>query len=151
MSSSFNTEIIVSYLADEWATRLPVLENYLWATFDYSPVRPQKVERLFICVMADADVASNNIGGLYAQKWVLTHGVLEAVPLDFAYDEMYVTDESGDMFLSPSFLFCCQNDVVLLSERYGPSLVHRSRGTWIVRGEFPTIEWTTLWRSTPND
>jgi hypothetical protein len=96
--------------------------------------------------MADGNVASGDIGGKYSRKWVLREGVLRLVPLDYAYDEMYVQDQNGETYVSPSFLFCVEGDEVLLSERYGPSLKHRLRGR-IQSGRQSQIEWTSIWKS----
>lgn len=142
-----NTYFVIHNLVDLWKERLPCLHDYLQATFGYSPVEPLEVTRLFLAQMADGDITTDNMGGVYSLKWVFSRGVLQAVPLDFAYDEMYETDPTGNLYLSPSFLFCHQEDVVLLSERYGPSLKHRVRGHLVNHGKKATIEWKTIWRS----
>lgn len=146
MVASTNTVLVLHNLVEQWAARLPVLGAYLEATFSYRPVEPIKVKRLFIAEMADGDVMNGNIGGLYAMKWVLKGGILEPVSLDYAYDEMYETDQTESLYLSPSYLFCHQDDVVLLSERYGPSLKHRLRGRLVSIDKQPTIQWETIWR-----
>ncbi len=86
---------------------------------------------------------------MYLRKWVLRAGVLQLVPLDYAYDEMYLQNQNGETYLSPSFLFCLEGDDVLLSERYGPNLKHRIRGRIRADGK-PSIDWTSVWRSCVN-
>ena len=139
-----NIDFVLRNLVDLWTARLPALADYLQATFCFTPVRPLEVSRLFIAQMADGDVATGNIGGLFSRKWVLRGDVLESVALDYDYDKMYDTDQADEIYLSPSFLYCYQGDAVLLSERYGPGLKHRLRGQIVNIGQ-PSIEWVTLW------
>jgi hypothetical protein len=141
-----NTDIVLQTLVDLWVERLPSLAHHLQDTFGYSHPSSFTVDRLFIAQMADGNVASGDIGGKYSRKWVLREGVLRLVPLDYAYDEMYVQDQNGETYVSPSFLFCVEGDEVLLSERYGPSLKHRLRGR-IQSGRQSQIEWTSIWKS----
>ncbi len=149
MKDAPDTEIVLQALVAMWLARLPRLREYLQSQFGYSLDRPYGCKRLIIAMMADGDMKTNNIGGLYSSKWVLVDTSLEAVSLDFAYKEMYDTDQSGDLYVSPSFLFYLEGNEVLLSERYGPGLKHRLRGRVVSPAPSPTIEWTTIWSSAP--
>ena len=107
-----------------------------------------KFKRLFICEMADAEVSAGDIGHNFARKWVLVNGVLEPVALDYAYKEMFDLDESWRLYVSPSFFYARDADVVLLSEHYGNGLTHRRRGQILANDQVLQIEWKTLWCST---
>ena len=148
MNFSKDTNLVLSNLLTLWTARLDELPNYLNANFSYSIGSFPTIKRLFIAEMSNGDVLKDNIGSEYAHKWLIVASSLVSVSLDYAYDEMYETNASGEVYLSPSYLFCHQGNVVLLSERYGPSLKHRLRGTIIPNGEQCTIEWISLWRST---
>jgi hypothetical protein len=61
---------------------------------------------------------------------------------------MYKTDQADELFLSPVFIFFFDGHQVLLSERFGPRLIHRLLGD--IRGEANkfVIDWSTVWCST---
>ncbi len=141
------SDIVLDAFVAEWRVRLPKLAEYLNEQFGYVMTHPLSVERLVICEQADGTVMPENIGGRFRRKWVVTEGSVREVSLDFAWREMYDTDDSGVIYVAPSFLFCCQDDLVLLSERYGSGLTHRLRGRIIdARTQTQRIEWTTLWK-----
>jgi hypothetical protein len=145
MSDFMDSTSIVQYLVSVWVARLPSLGQYLHEQFGCPLVQPHQVKRLFIAQTADGDLAAGNIGGVYSSKWTYTEGILEQVQLDYAYREMYETDASGELYVSPSFLFFCDQGAVLLSERYGPTRKLRLRGRVISTEEPIAIEWLTLW------
>ena len=145
--SNPTSDIVLAMLVAEWQVRLPRLGEYLNEQFGYVVTHPLAVERLIICEQADGTVIPENIGGRFLRKWIVLGGSVRVVPLDFAWKEMYDTDDSGAIFVSPSFLFCCQDDLVLLSERYGGGLRHRLRGRVIDDGFQRGVEWTTLWNT----
>ena len=128
---------------------LPNVTEYLRNQFGFSLDPAHRFKRLFICEMADAVVSADNIGSMYAHKWVFADDDLDEVALDFAYNEMYETDESESVFVSPSHLFALDASAVLLSERYGPGLRHRRWGRILVDKESVQIEWETLWSLGP--
>jgi hypothetical protein len=150
MDEYINADIIVNYLTRLWSERLPHLSQYLDEHFRFFVTPQQRVRRLFIAQMGDGNVTTGNIGGVYCSKWVMSEGSIEKVPLDYAYQEMYETDSTGEIFLSPSFLFCFDQNAILLSERYGPSLKLRLRGQVVQNGQEPTIEWAKLWSTADN-
>jgi hypothetical protein len=140
------TDIVLEGLVGEWQARLPRLAEHLKTEFGYVVTHPLAIKRLFICEQADGTVVPENIGGMVRRKWVVQDECVREVPLDFAWKEMYDTDDSGIIYVSLSFLFCCQDDLILLSERYAAELRHRLRGQIIRRGPKPGIEWKTLWK-----
>ena len=141
------SDIVLATLVAEWNARLPRLAEHLNEQFGYVVTHPLAIERLFICEQADGTLIPENIGSRFLRKWVVKGDDVREVPLDFAWKEMYDTDNSGGIFVSPSFLYCCQDDLVLLSERYGGNLTHRLRGKIVDNGMQPVIQWTTSWKS----
>ena len=138
------TDIVLATVIADWHVRLPRLAEHLTEQFGYVVTHPMAVERLIICEQADGTVIPENIGHLFLRKWVvLGRSDPREVSVGFSQKEMYDTDDSGVIYVSPSFLFCCQDDMVLLSERYGCGLKHRLRGRVVDDG----IQWTTLWKS----
>ena len=140
-------DIVLAAVVAEWQVRLPRLAEYLSEQFAYVVTQPLAIKRLFICEQADGTVDPENIGGMFRRKWLIQGECVREVPLDFAWNEMYETDDSGIIYVSPSFLFCCQDDLVLLSERYAAGLKHPLRGRVIDGGPKPRIEWETLWKT----
>lgn len=141
------SDLVLESLVGMWNARFPMLADYLLTNFGYRSTLSLPISRLFIAQMADADVAAGNIGGLYLRKWVLRDGILDRVAINYDFDKMYETDPTDTIYLSSSFLYCHQGDSVLLSERYGPGLIHRLRGHVIKSGPQPIIEWVTLWKT----
>jgi hypothetical protein len=145
MSTPAEAVVIARYLAAMWNRILPNAGEYLHRQFGFPLAPVHRFLRLFICQMSDANVSTNDMGGMYARKWVMANDSLDEVALDFAYNEMYDTDESDNVFASPSYLFGYDSSGVLLSERYGPQLILRRRGKIIADSEPLEIEWQTLW------
>jgi len=129
---------------------MPTLNDFLLREFNCMPSPGYQYNRLFICEMADAIVAEANIGHDFSRKWVFANGVLTKVPLDFAYKEMYATDESEKVYVSPSYLFAVDSDCILLSERYGHGLKRRRLGRIQHAEPSVQVEWETLWSSGVN-
>jgi hypothetical protein len=138
---------VAQTLLDFWITIHPVIAEYLKDQFGFPERFPVFFRQLIICEMADAAVSKTNIGGIYARKWVSDGQTLVPVAVDFAARTMYETDASREVYLSPSYLFAHENDIVLLSERYGPHLIHRRHGRIIGVGTLYQIEWQSLWRT----
>ena len=148
MNTNFYTNLIIRHITDTWAKRLPNLAQFLFEQFGYPPTWTHEVKQLFIAEMADGDVAAGNIGGLYAAKWIFEEGVFKEVALDYHYREMYNTDPSDNLYLSPSFLFCYGQGQILISERYGPALKRRLRGKIIGDQDSIKVEWVALCSTT---
>ena len=150
MQESVDIDAVVRYLVDFWKKIVPNAVEYFHRQFGFSLSPSRRFNRLFLCQMADADISSGNIGHLFARRWIFADDMLEEVPLRFAYKEMIETDESGDLFLSPAYFFGCDAGTILLSERYGSSLIHRRLGQIVSNVHPLQIEWETLWTGGPN-
>src|SRR5262245_7478751 len=94
-------DILLAAIVAKWQVRRPRLAEHLNTEFGYVITHPLAVERLIICEQADGTVIPENIGGRFRRKWVVSDGILREVPLDFAWNEMYDTDESGVVFVTP--------------------------------------------------
>ncbi len=149
MGTEIDSEVIARYLVEIWKATLPDVADYLRRQFGYSLDPAHQFKRLFICEMADAEVSDGNIGGRFARKWVFVNGALEEVALNFAAKEMHEKDESEVVYISPSYFFGLGLPFVLLSERYGPSLLHRRLGLILSGQPSLRIEWETLWCARP--
>ena len=73
---------------------------------------------------------------------------IREVPLNFEWQTRWNTDESDTYYLMHAYSFVAEGGELLLSERYGPGLVHRSRCR-LVPGPRLTAEWTTCWHTGP--
>jgi hypothetical protein len=138
------SDIVLQCLIDEWQVCLPNLAQYLKDTFGYDVARPLRVDRLFISQPADGNMATRNIGSMADAKWVVRGSVVERVPTNYASREVWLTDESGILYRSPSYLYFSAGGEVLLSEHFGHNMLHRRSGK-LIGGTTPRIDWSTLW------
>src|SRR5262245_57134049 len=90
-----------------------------------------------------------NLGRVAAAAWVVEGGVAVPVPVNHEWERMYATDPSDTFYLRPSYLFYRDGGEVLLSERYGPRMTHRSCGRVSSAGGAWQMEWTTRWHTGP--
>lgn len=146
MTVQIDTSLVLRNLTDLWMERLPRLAEHITLTFGVVIPALSHLNRLFMA-HTDGDVPTRNIGGRWSQKWLLENGILEEVALNYEYAEMYQTDSSDEVYITPSFLFCFDNTTVLLSERYGPHLTHRLIGRLSHTNAMSGFEWETVWKS----
>jgi hypothetical protein len=138
---------LVELLGERWRIRCGVLEYYLRSTFGVAA--PAVIPaRLHLSQMADGTVCPENIGHNFAAVWLVECDVVRQVPLDFEWQTRYDTDESSTYYLMHAYSFVVEGDKLLLSERYGPGMVHRSRGR-LIPGPPLSAAWTTSWHTGP--
>jgi hypothetical protein len=140
---------VVELLATHWRTRLAGLNSYLLSTFGV-PAPENLPTSLHLSQMSDGSVNPQNIGHMFAAVWLVQVDSIQEVPLGFQNRTRWDKDESDAYYLMHAYSFVLEGDELLLSERYGPGLVHRSRGRVIAESPL-AVEWETLWYSTqPN-
>lgn len=140
--------VVVDLLVSHWRMRLANLDGYLWATFGVPAPSPRPV-RLHLSQMADGSVHPENIGHMFAAVWVVEDCDIREAPLNFEWRTRWDTDDSGDYYRMPAYSFVAEAGELLLSERFGPRLVHRSHGR-LLQGAAVAVEWTTLWHTAPS-
>jgi len=133
--------VVVDLLAAHWRTRLGRLDSYLRSTFGLAAPHPLPV-RVHLSQMSDGSVNPPDIGHMFAAVWQIDADGVRMVPLDFEWRTRWDTDESGTYYLMTSYSFVAGDGELLLSERYGPGLVHRSHGR-AVGSTVLAFEWTT--------
>lgn len=138
---------VAELLAERWRARCRDLDNYLRSTFRM-PAPEAIPARLHLSQMADGSFRPENIGHMFAAVWMVEAGGVRPVPMDFEWRTRWATDESDTYYLMHAYSFVAEGGEMLLSERYGPRLVHRSRGRLVV-GPPLTAEWTTCWHTGP--
>lgn len=138
---------VVELLAERWRARCRELDSYLRSTFGV-PAPTLIPARLHLSQMADGTVRPAKIGHMFAAVWVVEASEIQEVPLDFEWRTRWNTDETDHYYLMHAYSFVAEGGELLLSERYGPELTHRSRGRF-VPGPPLTAEWVTLWHSGP--
>lgn len=138
---------IVELLAERWRTRCRDLDTYLRSTFGVSA--PDSIPaRMHLSQMADGTIHPENIGHNFATVWLVEADRIQEVPLNFEWQTRYDTDESDTYYLMHAYSFVSEGGELLLSERYGSGMLHRSRGRLNV-GPPLTAEWTTCWHTGP--
>ena len=143
MPSGLPINSVVDLLADHWRTRLASLESYLLSLFG-EPAPVLLPTSLHLSQMADGTVHPQNIGHMFAAVWLVKAGSIQEVPLDFQNRTRWDTDASDKYYLMHAYSFVLDGNELLLSERYGPRLVHRSLGRIVIESPL-TIKWETLW------
>ena len=138
---------VVELLAERWRVRCRDLDSFLRSTFGVPAPQPIPT-RLHLSQMADGTIRPENIGHDFAAVWLVETGGLREVPLNFEWRTRWDTDPSDAYYLMHAYSFVAEGGELLLSERYGPGLVHRSRGR-LVPGTPLTAEWTTCWHTGP--
>lgn len=136
---------VVELLVERWRARCRDLDGYLRSTFGIPAPDPIPT-RLHLSQMADGTIHPEDIGHNFAAVWLVDAGGIREVPLNFEWQTRWDTDESDRYYLMHSYSFVAEDGDLLLSERYGPGLVHRSRGR-LVTGPPLTAKWDTCWHS----
>jgi hypothetical protein len=138
---------VVGLLAERWRARCRDMESYLHSTFGV--LAPKSIpKRLHLSQMADGTIHPENIGHAFAAVWLVEASGIREVPLNFEWQTRWATDESDTYYLMHSYSFVADGGDLLLSERYGPGLKHRSRGR-LIAGLPLEAEWTTCWHTGP--
>lgn len=138
---------VVELLAERWRARCHCLDDYLRTTFGV-PAPASIPARLHLSQMADGTICPEQIGHLFAALWLVDAGGVREVSLDFEWCTRWDTDESGLHYLMHAYSFVAEGEELLLSERYGPGLKHRSRGR-LVSGLPLRVAWRTSWHTGP--
>jgi hypothetical protein len=138
---------LVGLLADRWRSRCRDLDNYLRSTFGVPAPNPIPT-RLHLSQMANGSVRPENIGSMFAAVWLVELGSVREVPLDFEWQTRWNTDELDIYFLTHAYSFVVEGEDILLSERYGSALRHRSRCRLFI-GPPLTADWSTCWTTGP--
>src|SRR5260221_6416870 len=145
MKITATANIVLRHFAHEWSTRSPNLAHYFETQFGYVTSRPLQIDRLIILQMRDGDVGQNRIGSYIMSKWVLQCGKIEVAPPQINANELNQTDASGEIYVSPHFRFCFDEDVILLSESYGSGPgIHTRRRRAISYAPITAIEMWNL-------
>lgn len=138
---------VVELLVEHWRARCRDFDNYLHATFGM-PAPMCIPTRLHLSQMADGSIYPENIGHDFAAVWLIEGLSIQKVPLNFEWQTRWDTDESDTYYLMHSYSFVIEGEELLLSERYGPNLIHRSRGV-LAKEQPKSVKWTTCWHSGP--
>lgn len=139
-------DALLQLLIARWHDRVADLPAYLWQQFGFRA--EHACDRLILVRMADGNLASRNIGRDAHSRWEHAAGRLRQVPLDHEWRTTYDTDPSGELYLTHSFLFFVDGGSVLLSERFGPNLIHRVIGEVRPFGGRMGVDWKTVWCTT---
>ena len=88
-----------------------------------------------------------NSGGIY--KWLIQDGSVRNVPLHYLGVHIWDTDETNEIFKSPTFKFYINGKKLLLTELFGTNLAHRLRGRLEVSEdrELRFLYLRTVWHS----
>lgn len=136
--------VVVSVLIARWQTRLFGLNDYLRSTFGVDAPQPLPTS-LHLSQMMDGNVKTAHIGWMFAAVWIVDGGIAREVPLNYDRRRRFETDDSGTYHIRPSYSFVHKGNKLLLSERYGPNLKHRSLGRLASHNTCVAVDWTTLW------
>jgi hypothetical protein len=139
--------LALSIVVALWNSRVATLGTYLKLDLDFAGVLPTEPLTVIIAEMQGPDVPLGGLGSTVVNKWVYSSSMPSPceVPLNYAYNTWYDTYPDGRLFKTPSFLFSAWQDTLVVSERWGPSLVHRLSGSIDRKTETPAIRWTTRW------
>lgn len=139
--------IALSVVVALWNSRVARLGDYLTQELDFAGVVPTEPLTVVIAEMQGADVPLGGLGSTVVNKWIysLSMDSPREVPLNYAYNTWYDTYPDGRLFKTPSFLFSAWHDTLIVSERWGPTLVHRLSGSLDRTSNTLAIQWTTRW------
>jgi len=141
-------DVATALIIRHWRQRLAGLPEYLRATFavELSGFMPSALR---LVRMRDGSIRPENIGREAAAVWIVEGGEARAVPFGHEWERTWDTEPSDVFYLRPSYLFYRDGCEVLLSERYGPSVAHRSLGRISQVGGVWEVEWATCWHTDP--
>ncbi|MGL4460517.1 MAG: hypothetical protein ACRC1K_00015 [Planctomycetia bacterium] len=142
------TNDVFRHLVDAWASRRLDLNKYLQKYFSHDFNFPCPVDRLYLAEMTDGDFSKDFMGYNFGLKWIVNGDTVAEIETQFDYAAMNEEDDTHTVFNSPTYRFWVEQDAVLLSERYGPSIRIRLLGRPNGDDGSASISWSVLWSDT---